>query len=51
VVERLRRAEFPVAPREPDCTRSCEYRTICRIGQVRSVGKVWVEAPRMESSS
>lgn len=47
LVARLRGAEFPVYPREADCTRSCEYRFTCRIGQLRAARKVWPEAPAM----
>lgn len=47
LVDRLRHADFPVHPREPDCTRSCDYRNVCRIGQVRHARKSWPEAPVM----
>jgi ATP-dependent helicase/nuclease subunit B len=48
LVGRLRQAAFPVHPRSADCTRNCDYRTACRIAQVRLLGKTWPEAPRME---
>ncbi len=48
LVGRLRAADFPVRPCKDDCTRSCEYRSVCRIGQVRAAKKEWPEAPRME---
>ncbi len=47
LVDRLRHADFPVRPRESDCTRSCDFRTVCRIGQVRHARKSWPEAPVM----
>jgi RecB family exonuclease len=50
LVDRLRRGDFPVAPRTPDCTRACEYRHVCRIGQVRNLGKSWPECPTLEPS-
>jgi RecB family exonuclease len=37
----IRRGAFPLAPRSEDCTATCEYGTVCRIGQSRSVGKVF----------
>ena len=48
LVDRVRRAELPVMPRKDDCTRSCEYRTVCRIGQVRLAGKSWPAEPKLE---
>lgn len=50
LVDRLRRGQFPVAPRREDCTRSCEFQHVCRIQPIRHVGKLWPEAPRMEPS-
>ncbi|MBX6313022.1 MAG: PD-(D/E)XK nuclease family protein [Isosphaeraceae bacterium] len=50
LVGRLRAAAFPIAPRSEDCTRSCDYRSVCRISQVRAVGKVWGDAPRLEAA-
>jgi hypothetical protein len=38
-VARLRSGLFVVAPEKDDCTRTCDYATVCRIGQVRGVGK------------
>lgn len=51
LVRRLRAAEFPVAPRSDDCTRTCEYKNICRIGQVRALDKSWADAPSMRRPS
>jgi RecB family exonuclease len=48
LVAQLRRGACPVHPRKEDCTRSCDYRTVCRITQVRAVGKTWPDAPKME---
>ena len=39
-----------LAPRSDDCTRLCDYKTVCRISQVRHVGKTWPEIPRLESA-
>ncbi|HEX8199619.1 MAG TPA: PD-(D/E)XK nuclease family protein, partial [Isosphaeraceae bacterium] len=51
LVAQLRRGACPVQPRRDDCTKSCDYRTVCRIAQVRSVGKTWPDAPRLEPVS
>ena len=37
----IRRGAFPLAPRSEDCTSTCPYGPVCRIGQSRSVGKVF----------
>lgn len=50
LVGRLRRAEFPVRPRVKDCTRSCDYRAVCRIAQVRRSEKALDDWPRLELS-
>ncbi|HEU5115124.1 MAG TPA: PD-(D/E)XK nuclease family protein, partial [Isosphaeraceae bacterium] len=51
LVKRLRAAEFPVAPRKDQCTRTCEYKNVCRIGQVRVLKKTWVDAPALKRST
>ncbi|MEO6810369.1 MAG: PD-(D/E)XK nuclease family protein, partial [Isosphaeraceae bacterium] len=50
LVTHLRAARFPVAPRKDDCTRSCDFRAVCRIKQVRTIGKTWTDAPRLGTS-
>lgn len=45
LVARIRGAEFPVQPRSADCTRTCDYRGVCRIAQVRQARKEWPRAP------
>lgn len=45
MVNRVRAADFPVAPCRDDCTRSCDYRSVCRIAEVRRVGRQWRERP------
>ncbi|MEX2091894.1 MAG: PD-(D/E)XK nuclease family protein, partial [Pirellulales bacterium] len=37
----VRGGNFPVCSRDDDCTSRCEFSTVCRIGQVRSLGKQW----------
>ncbi len=45
LVEGIRAAEFPVSSADDQCTRNCPFRTICRINQVRSLGKRWQRVP------
>ena len=40
-VDAIRRGEFPVASRDDQCTSRCDFNTVCRIAQVRSLGKTW----------
>jgi hypothetical protein len=41
LVEGIRRGEFPVYSNDDKCTSFCEFRTVCRINQVRSLEKEW----------
>lgn len=47
LVQGVQQAQFPVFNAEEHCTSWCEYRTICRVGQIRSLEKQWppVEEP------
>ena len=38
-VARLRGGLFMVRPRRDDCASHCDYRAVCRIGQMRSIAK------------
>lgn len=40
LVRDVRTGRFPMNNDDEDCGRSCEFRTICRVAQARSVGKV-----------
>jgi ATP-dependent helicase/DNAse subunit B len=40
-VHAIRAGQFPVASRDPDCTSRCEFSTVCRVSQIRSLGKQW----------
>ncbi|HEX2474197.1 MAG TPA: PD-(D/E)XK nuclease family protein [Lacipirellulaceae bacterium] len=40
-VSNIRSGKFPVASRDEQCTSRCEFNTICRITQIRSLGKPW----------
>lgn len=42
LVRDIRTGRFPMNNDDEDCGRSCEFRTICRVAQARSVGKVAV---------
>ncbi len=49
LVSRLRAGALPVAPsKTSDCENYCDYRTVCRIRQVRSTGKVRGDLPNLE---
>jgi ATP-dependent helicase/DNAse subunit B len=37
----MRRGEFPVYSLDEHCTSGCDFNTICRVAQVRSLGKTW----------
>jgi hypothetical protein len=40
-VRDIRQGNFPVASRDENCTGRCEFSTVCRIAQVRALGKTW----------
>ena len=40
IVHAARRGDFPIDSRDPNCTSYCDFKTICRIAQARSIGKV-----------
>ena len=41
LVRAMRRGEFPVWSDDENCTGSCPYKTVCRINQIRALGKTW----------
>ena len=41
LVKAMRAGQFPVWSDDPDCTGRCPYSTVCRINQIRSLGKIW----------
>src|SRR5262249_6527169 len=45
LVHGVREGQFPVYSLDDECTSRCEYHSICRIGQVRSLGKRPIEFP------
>ncbi|MEM9351802.1 MAG: PD-(D/E)XK nuclease family protein [Planctomycetota bacterium] len=48
IVEGVRRGDFPVYNTDEHCTSWCDFRTVCRVGQVRSLNKAWppTESPQ-----
>ncbi|MEX2306350.1 MAG: PD-(D/E)XK nuclease family protein, partial [Pirellulales bacterium] len=40
-VHAIRNGEFPVASRDDKCTSYCDFNTVCRISQIRSLNKTW----------
>jgi hypothetical protein len=46
IVEEIRGARFRVCSADEHCTRFCPFRTVCRIGQVRSLEKTWQPTSR-----
>ena len=41
LVRGVRHGQFPMASTDPRCTSRCPYSTVCRVNQVRSLGKEW----------
>jgi ATP-dependent helicase/DNAse subunit B len=41
IVQSVRRGEFVVYSQDEQCTRTCPYSSVCRVGQVRSLEKEW----------
>ena len=40
-IRAIRSGNFPVTSRDDKCTSRCDFNTVCRIAQVRSLGKTW----------
>jgi ATP-dependent helicase/nuclease subunit B len=48
IVRAARRGDFPIASSDLHCTSMCDFKTVCRVAQVRNAKKIWsgnVEAP------
>lgn len=41
MVTGIRQGEFPVYNSDENCGQTCEFKTICRINQIRSRDKIW----------
>jgi RecB family exonuclease len=48
LADRMRSGAFPVAPRKGDCDRTCEFKRVCRIRQVRPLEKSWEGRPELD---
>jgi ATP-dependent helicase/DNAse subunit B len=44
-VTNIRAGAFPVCSRDENCTGRCEFHTVCRITQIRSLDKTWAQTP------
>lgn len=42
LVNDMRSGNFPVASRDEHCTSYCDFATVCRVAQVRSLDKQWL---------
>jgi CRISPR/Cas system-associated exonuclease Cas4 (RecB family) len=51
LVKGIRGGNFPVYCADEACTSRCEFHTVCRIGQIRSLEKVWQIGGPAEGSS
>jgi hypothetical protein len=49
LVQGIRQGQFPMSNPDEQCTSQCEYSTICRVNQARSLEKTW-EPPLYEVS-
>ncbi len=41
LIEGIRRGQFPMHSADDKCTSYCDYRSVCRVNQVRSLEKHW----------
>ena len=48
LIEGIRGGQFPMHSVDEKCTSHCAYSTVCRVNQVRSLGKTW-QAPGEET--
>lgn len=44
MVHSVRAGQFPMHCSDEDCTGRCEYKSVCRVGQVRALEKQWQPA-------
>jgi hypothetical protein len=51
IVHAARRGDFPIDSRDPHCTTYCDYKTICRIAQARSITKTLAPPTPPDSAS
>lgn len=41
MIEWIRSGAFPMHSYHDDCTSRCDFKTVCRVGQIRSLEKAW----------
>ncbi len=41
LIQGIRGAQFPVYSADEHCTGRCPFKTVCRVGQIRALEKVW----------
>jgi hypothetical protein len=51
LVHGIRDGDFPVYSRDDQCTSHCEFSTVCRVNQVRAIGKTWVARQAVSSGA
>lgn len=49
LVRELRRGSFPIHSQKKDCRKFCDFRSACRVIEVRSSGKEWADRPTLEA--
>jgi ATP-dependent helicase/nuclease subunit B len=49
LVSHVRGGQFPMSCTDEKCTSRCPYHTVCRVNQVRALGKSWVPAEQETS--
>jgi ATP-dependent helicase/nuclease subunit B len=47
LVAHLRGGTFPIESRKQGCRSLCDYQAVCRVGEVRLVGKNWPDRPTL----
>ena len=48
LVGQLRGGAFPIESPKKDCRKYCDFRTTCRVVEVRGTGKAWADRPKLE---
>ena len=51
LVSELRSGTFPIESRKKECRKYCDFHAVCRVGEVRMAGKVWVGRPMLEDDA
>ncbi len=47
LVSRLREGNFPIESQKKECHKYCDYHAVCRVKEVRFVGKTWPNRPSL----